>query len=183
MATPRAPQLQLGTGTRYSVDTSALRETVDVCSQDVFGRLWKLLGDLADEGRLLVCDQVRDEWDDEVYLAFLSAHAACVVELPVFAEHFAALQARAGELGIGMTKPEDTKDIADPFVVALALWVERRRPDALEQPLPGAPECCVVSHEKKVASPASIPFACAKLRLTHIRMSDLLRLEGYSDAG
>ena len=176
----RPSQLQLGSDVRYSMDTSALRDAVDYLRRDVFQRVWDLLDALAEAGRLLVCEKVREEWDDQAFRDFLSAHRDCVIELPTFAEHFAAFQAVAPGLGIGLTDPDRTKDKADPFVVALALWAEGRQTCALADAVPGNPQCCVVSHEKRVASPYSIPFACAQFRLRHIRMTDLLAQEGYS---
>jgi hypothetical protein len=179
MPVARPPQLPLAQGARYSLDASALIDMKEHYPQAVFAGVWHAMGRVAEDGRLLVCEQVKAECRDDALQEFIGSHPQCVVELPTFLPQFAAFQASSGPLGILLTDPEDTRESADPFVVALALWAEGRDPAAIQRPMPDVSPCYVVSHEKGPLSPKRIPYACNQVALAHIRLPELLMREGY----
>jgi hypothetical protein len=161
----------------YSVDASGMIALNLHYPYDMFTPVWSFLGELADAGRILVCEQVKDECHDDLLQEFLHAHRSAVVEYHEFEDYILAFQREAVLYHIELTRPNATSPQADPFVVALALMLEGR---ALEDLRAGAERgrvCTVVSYEKPRAAPPlkKIPDVCTHYMLHHEQWPSLLR--------
>jgi hypothetical protein len=176
--------LRFGDYPLYSVDASALI-AFKAFRRDIFGKMWRLAGDLADRGRLLICEEAAAECKDDELLDFMREHPVMVVAFDHI-DHLKQLQAEAPRHSIELVRPDATRDEADPFVVALALMLDQRDPHDLQRKLDEAAACLVVTEEKPKgpgARWAKIPNACDFYALACIDWQELLRREGYSDSG
>lgn len=161
----------------YSVDASGMIALNLHYPADVFGSVWSFLGELADSGRIMICEQAKDECHDKALQEFLAAHATAVVRYYAFEDHFLAFQREAKRNGIELTNPNQTSEQADPFVIALALMLEGRDLRDLRRPGDTGRVCTVVSYEKpRGSSPIrKIPDACKHYGLEHQRWPEVLR--------
>jgi len=170
----------------YSVDASALMDFDHVYPSDVFPSLWELLHALASEQRLWMSGFARDECHDDSLKAFLKRHTAMVVEQAEYDPWVSGLVAAETHLRIRVASPELTKTVADPFVIALALYLDGRDPkDVMRRADPTA-SCFVLSEEKRNTRlprggiRTKIPDICDQLSLGYVSILEFLRHEGYS---
>jgi hypothetical protein len=148
---------------------------------DVAPSLWGFVADLADEGRLLISDEIKretqtlEEWKD-----FFRGRPRMVVPLAEMGEYFRAFQSEATIHNIQLTRPNSTKDQGDPFVVALALMLEKRDLANLRDRTDPEAICRVVSYENKEQGRKKIPDACQFYDIPYMRWHQVLKEEGRS---
>ena len=167
----------------YSVDASAMIQLKDDYPPDVFVSLWDFLGGMADAGRLLACQEIRDECHDQELVEFFRDHPRAVADFGELQDHLLALQAEASALGLEMVNPDSPRHQADPFVVALALALDGRDAVRLMVKVSPAATCHVVTYERARGAQArlkAIPDVCAHYRLVVRRWPEVLRAQGYS---
>jgi hypothetical protein len=172
----------------YSVDASAMIQLHHEYPRDIrdFAPLWDFLGGLAEQGRLLICEQARDECEDDVVNLFFEQHPHMVVPAEDTLNYALRLGSEDQQHGIGLVDPDATEQDADPFVVALALMVEQRDLNDLRRRARPEAVCSVVSYETRKGrqwrpggSRAKIPDVCGFYDLACIRWPALLRAEGH----
>ena len=167
----------------YSLDASAFIDFRPF-RRDVFGSMWQLAGELADDRRLLMCEEASKECRDPELKQFIQTHPGMIVRLQDYHEHFRQLQAEAPIHGIELVNPSSTRDRADPFVVALALALEQRGVGDLRVRTNPSAVCAVVTHELPKGPGAKyvkIPNACSFYGLQCIDWQELLLQQGYHD--
>ena len=173
--------LRFGRYPLYSLDASAFIEFKPL-RRDVFKRMWGLLGDLADQGRLVICREAADECLDAEPKQFLREHPLMVVTFEYTGPYVLRLQAEAPRHRIQLVNPSLAKNKADPFVVALALALDGRDPHDLRRTLDPEAECLVVSQEHRKGPGAKwvqIPNVCDFYGLGCIGWQDFVKREGY----
>lgn len=165
----------------YSVDASAMYWLTLHMPSDVAPSLWALVAEWADEGRLLISDEIKretetlDEWKD-----FFRERPRMVVSLAEMGEYFKAFQNEATVHNIQLTRPNSTRDQGDPFVVALALMLEKRSLANLRDRTDPEAICRVVTYENKGPGRKKIPDACQFYDIRYMRWAQVLKEEGRS---
>ena len=130
--------LQFGDYPLYNVDASALIDANECYPGQVFPSMWHFVGDLVTQSRLLICEEVNGECDYPPELRkFIEDHPGMVVSFEHMQHYFRRFQFEAHKHGLQLVDPSSTKDKADPYVVALALMLERREPQDLRKNRPG----------------------------------------------
>jgi hypothetical protein len=170
----------------YSVDTSAMAWLDNEYPQDIFGGVWRLLGRLADEGRLLMCEQAVAECEDPAVTDFLVGHSQVVLRFAAMEGYILRLQEEDYRHHINLTDHEATEQDADPFVVALALMIEQRDLADLRVRTRHDAMCSVVCYEtrkgkqwRRGEARPKIPDVCDFYGLSCVRWPDVLRAEGF----
>lgn len=163
---------------KYSMDTSALIGLPTHYPEDlaVFAPVWVTIRRLAVAGRLLVHEVVREECLNTELQELIGQHPQVVVHQRDVLEYHVALLRDAGARGIQLAQPSDTRDKADPCVIATGLAFDGRSTDGLDQRLNQPPGCCVVTLEGRRGA-RSIPRVCELYDLSYISMVELLRRE------
>jgi hypothetical protein len=175
-----------GVGPLYSVDSCALIDLKDLYPRARFPRLWDLFATLADDRRLRICRQSRDECKDEVLVDFLKEHSGAFVDLDEFEPFLVWLVRAQGALGIEVTAPSRTSTDADPFIIALALQLDGRSRGDPSRPNLTGPWCHVLTSEKRNPGLVrrqmrkKIPDICDVLGLRCVTLLDIMRDEEYS---
>lgn len=173
--------LQLGAYPLYSVDASALIDFKEYYPPDVLPSMWNFVGDLADQRRLLICEEVDGQCEDDELRELIDSRPGMVVQF-AHIDHLRSYEAEADSHNIQLVDPNRTTDWVDPYVVALALMLDSRDAADLQCKLDTEAECVVVTHENRRgagAGLAKIPDVCGFYGLTCIRWPALLRREGY----
>lgn len=167
---------------RYSIDACSLIDLNRYYPSATFPVMWRLIEGLADAGRLAVCEQARDECRDAPLRAFMAAHSGCVIGLLDFEPLLAGLLGGQEQLGIEAVRPAAETTEADPFVIALALWLDGRVGDDIASPGAGEQRGVVVTEERSRATAPfrKIPDICDALHLEHATLLEMPMREGYS---
>jgi len=163
----------------YSIDSSALIYIKDELPQDVFPSVWHALDVLADNERIFVCQQVKDECHDIPLINWFNSHPNVIRSFDhVMNLYFNQFQIETSRIGLSLTNPSSLKHSADPFVVTLALLLEERDLGDLNiKPVP-TPVCHVITHEKR--GQVNIPIVCNHYSLRAFGIIDLFRTERIS---
>jgi hypothetical protein len=166
----------------YSVDTSALIWLEDEMPPDVFPSMWAHVRNMASGGQLLISEIVRDECRrvHEGLDQFFADCPSAIVDFGPLAAHFAAYQAESPQRGTKLTRPSDTRDKADPYVVSLALAAEDRHLDDLVTQASTERTCTVVTYEGVRGGLKQIPNVCRLYGLRCVKWPDVMRDNAYS---
>jgi len=186
MSVLREAMFEFVTWPVYSVDTSSLIALKDHYPEDRFPSMWELVRRLARDGWLLASEEVAGECHDRELKDLFEACPGMEVDFGRMQDYFRTFMCEAQNRDILLIDPESTgkKNEADPFVVALALWVEQRHLHNLRSRTDADHQCAVVTEEKRSkpgAKPLKIPNVCSFYHLSCIKWLDLLKHEGYVD--
>lgn len=160
----------------YAVDTSSFIELQRRFRRRTFGRLWTHLDGLADNGRLVVPEQVHRELGDDITqdpVRWLRDHSGIV-------HPTAHLWDRAKEVAnrftdfVDLAKPDGS---ADPYLIALALEERDRQRSTLWE----SPVILVTEENRKRPGRVAIPDACDEYGLTVVKLQGLFDSEGWED--
>ena len=160
----------------YDIDTDSWIELQKHFKRKNFGTLWDRLHRLAEEGRLVVAEEVQRELGTDVTedpVAFLRDHPSVIRGT---AELWTRAQSVAGAYPdlVDLAKPNGS---ADPFVIAAALEERDARADSL-----WPATVIVVTQERRTRpSKIQIPEACDDLGLQVVKLEGLLDSEGWDD--
>ncbi len=158
--------------TIYIADTSALIEIQQKYPHDVFGGLWKNLSGLAKNGKMIAPRHVFDEIKSyalEDYLKTWATQHKNMFKEPTPAHYLKVKEILASFPNLINTKSEFEQ--ADPYVVAMALCVER------QTTLVG--NIRVVVTEESFTKPQRIPDVCRNYSITCINTIEMFRQEGW----
>lgn len=180
----------------YSVDTSALIRLKQHYPKDLsyFLPIWDYIGRLSNEGRLFIPEEVKSECEDEVLKNMFKEYSHIIYPTAGdLTDYMIAFQDELDKARLFLVDPESTKNRADPFVVALALTIERRNLKDLKKD--AAATCHVISYETitnflklsekdrnliKKNTRISIPDACSIFNIDHIDWPEFIRRENFS---
>jgi hypothetical protein len=174
--------LQFGAYPVYSVDASALIDFKDYYQEKYFPHMWDLVRNLANQYRLLICEEVDTECHDPELRELIEAHPQMVVGFGDMQDHFSRFMFEHGEHDLRLVHYGSLANKADPFVVALALMLDGRELRDLRQRTSPDAECVVVTEEKPSdagAKRVQIPNVCDFYRLPCIRWLEMMKREGY----
>ena len=165
----------------YCIDTSALIDLDRLYSKEVFPSLWeKHLVEIVEEGRQISPYEVREELerkDDQLWNWIkVNCKNLFIRDNQFVIDRVAELQTRFE----GWINPENPqKNMADPFVVALALEAHNIFPDVEEK------ETIVITHEEFTGNLAKrrLPDICKHLGLETYRLIHLFKKEGWKMGG
>ncbi|MEM3434361.1 MAG: DUF4411 family protein, partial [Candidatus Methanomethyliaceae archaeon] len=155
----------------YSVDSSIFIEIHQKYPQDIFPEVWKFLGNLANKGRLKICEQVLAECRDEDLQKFFSQNKSnIVVPLADYEVYLSALLDFTFTKNINLVRVNKQKTEADPFVIALALKLDDRDEKDIRSKSQDKlfPQTCWVASMEASRSPVKIPRICRLLDLRHV---------------
>lgn len=159
----------------YSIDTSSMIELAHYYPREVFPSPWEKLGVLADQGRLLICEQAYDECEDPQQRAFFGEHTDMVVGFDSIQDHFAQFQREVPLHGIELTNPQAIRETADPYIISLALATEHRGIGNLRERTQQEIGCVVVTQERR-----KMPRVCDFYALEYTNLMGLFRKESMS---
>lgn len=175
--------LQSNTYPVYSVDANTIIGLNRHYPVDVFPGMWDVLGALCADSRLLVCEEAADECRDDRSHKFIKDHANTVVPFGEYQRHLRQVQIDAHEENLHLVDPDDPRNPADPFVVALGLRLDGRDAEDLRRHVHEETHGVVVT-EERLKGPGfkrpNIPNVCEFYNLEWMCWVDLLRREGYS---
>ncbi len=173
---------QFGAYPIYSVDASALIDFKKRYPAEYFPRMWDLARNLANQYRLLICEEIDRECEDPELRELIETHPQMVVGFGDMQDHFTRFMIEHYDHDLRLIAHSSTRNQADPFVVALALMIERRNLQELRDRTSPDAECVVVTQEKPTGEGAKlvqIPNVCDFYELACIPWLEMVKREGY----
>lgn len=158
----------------YCLDSSAFIDLDKQYGPEFFPDLWEQFAALAAGGRWLFTEKVVPEVQDPAPAAWIKQHTGAVRRVEAVHEDW---MRRIMESHAGLVDPNSTREVADPWIIALAL-VEQHTPSLLT----GAQAPVVVTSERPRKSPTSrpkIPDVCSHYKVACCDILGLFRREKW----
>lgn len=165
-------------GRIYCADSSALIDLPKTYPADNFPGVWGKIGMLADEGRLITVDLVKDECNDKELAEWFNDHSVVTI-LPSTELEFSLKQIMRDLVSKSMqlVDVESKESDADPLIIACAMAGNLR-----ESGRYSSGRYVLLQHESSAwPSPkrVRIPDVCGWYGITYIRLTALIQEEGW----
>lgn len=165
--------------TYYSVDASIMVKIKDSFYEDVAQSVWDELVRLVEEDRWKIFDLVAKEVHGNRADEWFKRNPKAIIQFDsIFNDYFNRFMVELEYYGLKMFDPNKEKDARDPFVVALALMLEKRSISNLRIRT-GNVICCVLTNEVLKEDKTNIPSVCAHYNLPCMNLLDFMRHHGW----
>lgn len=159
----------------YSVDASVMIEFKNIFPEDLFQSIWNEVTRLTTQGRWKIFETVAGELQDTQLKRWLIDNPQSVVKFDGrFNTYLSKFMAECQQNGMMLINPSNTRNNGDPFVIALALYLEGRDIRNLKVRT-GDTVCCVLTNELPRDHKVNIPYVCVHYNLPYLNMFDLMR--------
>jgi len=163
----------------YSVDSSVMIDLRETLPFDIFQPAWEEIERLVVEDRWKIFEHVANEVTRKAFKDWLRRNpSACAPFDEQFNEYLNCLMREFDRDGIRMINPAKTKDGGDPFVIALALYLEGRNCLNLRDRT-GSRTCCVLTNESRRETARNIPYVCERYGLAYMNHHEFMRHHGW----
>ena len=158
----------------YSVDASIMIKLKDMLPYDLFEPAWDEISRLVSAGRWKIFENVVDDIHSEFVSKWLADNVLAIVKFNAeINEYISRLMADLQINNMMLVNPMSLKNNTDPFVVMLALYLEKRDPKMLKQN--GKSVCCVLTNEQPKPNKTNIPSVCSYYGIPFMNLFDLMR--------
>jgi len=163
----------------YSVDASVMIRLKDMLPYDLFKPAWDEIGRLVSTNRWKIFESVADEIQGETVEKWLADNSSAVVKFnPKINEYINKLMADLQKNNMMLINPMSLKSKADPFVIMLALYLEKRNLNNLKIKV-GNETCCVLTNEEPKRNKINIPYVCEYYDIPCMNLPNFMRHHGW----
>lgn len=163
----------------YSVDSSFMISLKDMGPYEIFKPAWDEISRLVSDDRWKIFENVVDEIHDEIVQRWLEENDAAIVKFnPEINDYMNQLMADLQKNAIMLINPANLKNKADPFVIMLALYLEKRDLNNLKLK-EGSETCCVLTNEQPKQNKINIPHVCKYYDIPHMNFDDFIIYHGW----
>ena len=163
----------------YSVDSSIMIRLKDMGPYDIFKSVWDEISRLASTGQWKIFDNVADEIHGEIIQKWLAENNSAIVKFnPEINEYMNKLMAELQQKSIMIIDPMSLKNKADPFVIMLALYLEKRDLNNLKKKV-SSEICCVLTNEEPRKNKINIPYVCEYHDIPYMNLPKFMRHHGW----
>lgn len=163
----------------WSIDTNVLITLRHQFPQDLYESFWEQMEEFANQGHWLVCDTVIRECRDAEWQSWFTAHPGIIAAVDNdYLTYSGLLATELDNNSMPLIDPSTTRHGADPFVIALALMIERRDPADLRKTTTST-RCGVLSQEIRKPSKMNIPSVCDWYGIPCMTIYEYMRQHGW----
>lgn len=163
----------------YSVDSSIMIRVKDMGPYDIFKPVWDEISRLVSADRWKIFENVVDEIYGEIVPKWLAENNAAIVKFnPEINEYMNRLMADLQNNSIMIIDPMNLKNKADPFVIMLALYLEKRDLRDLKKKA-GNETCCILTNEESKKNKINIPYVCEYYDIPYMNFPGFMRHHGW----
>jgi hypothetical protein len=163
----------------YSVDASIMIKMKDMLPQDIFKQAWDEIERLIVADRWKIFENVADEIHGESAQKWIKENSFAIVKFNTeINSYINKLMAELQEANIKLVDPISLKNNADPFVIMLALYFEKRDLANLKQKTCDK-TCCVLTNEEPKKDKINIPYVCEYYTIPYMNLFDFMRHHGW----
>jgi hypothetical protein len=158
----------------YSVDANIMI-TLNILPHDVFKPAWDEISRLASTDRWKIFEIVTDEIHGETANKWLADNDSAIVKWnSEINEYTNKLMADLQRKNMMLIDPSRLKNNADPFVIILALYLEKRNLNNLREKV-GNKTCCVLTNETPKKNKINIPHVCEYFNIPYMNFPKFIR--------
>ena len=162
----------------YSVDASVMIKLKDMLPYDLFTPAWDEITRLVSTDRWKIFENVVDEIHGETVKRWLVDNSNAIVKFnPDINEYINKMMADLQNSNMMIIDPVSLKNNADPFVIMLALYLERRDLNSIKKK--GSKTCCILTNEEPKENKINIPSVCQYYDIPYMNLFDLMRYHGW----
>lgn len=163
----------------YSVDANVMIKLKDMLPYDLFKPAWDEIARLVSTGRWKIFENVVDEIHGEAVQKWFAENSSAIVKFnPEINEYMNKLMADLQKNSMMLINPMSLKSKEDPFVIMLALYLEKRDLNNLKRKV-GNETCCVLTNEEPRRNKINIPHVCQYYDILYMNLFDLMRYHGW----
>lgn len=163
----------------YSVDSSIMIRLKDMGPYDIFKSVWDEISRLVSAGQWKIFENVVDEIHGETIQKWLAENNSAIVKFnPEINEYMNKLMAELQQNSIMLIDPMSLKNKADPFVIMLALYLEKRDLNNLREKVSNE-ICCILTSEEPRKNKINIPYVCEYYDIPYMNLPDFMRHHGW----
>jgi len=163
----------------YSVDASVMIRLKDMGPYDIFKPAWDEISRLVSTGQWQIFENVVDEIHGETVEKWLADNSSTIVKFnPKINEYINKLMADLQKNNMMIIDPSSLKNKADPFVIMLALYLEKRDLSNLRKKV-GNETCCVLTNEELRKNKINIPHVCEYYDIRYMNFPKFMRHHGW----
>ena len=163
----------------YSVDASVMIRLKDMLPYDIFESAWNEITRLVQEDRWKIFESVIPEIHGEIIEKWLDKNQSAIVKFnPEANEYMNKLMDDLQRNNMMLVDPMSLKNNADPFVIMLALYLEKRDLKNLKNKL-SENNCCVLTNEEPKKNKINIPYVCKYYDLNCMNLPGFMRHHGW----
>ena len=159
----------------YSVDSSVMIELNNSFPKDLFSPVWDEVTRLIKDNRWKIFENVAEEINNDEVKKFLKNNSSAIVpfdsEVNIFMNK---LMAELYKKKLTLINDTDLRNNADPWVIMLALYLERRDINNLITKTSNK-LCCVLTEERPKLNRINIPAVCAEYGIHCMDLRGLMR--------
>jgi hypothetical protein len=151
----------------------------DMLPYDIFESAWSEIGRLVLTGRWKIFESVVQEIHGEVIQIWLEKNETAIVKFNTDINGYInTLMEDLQKHNMMIVDPMSLKNNADPFVIMLALYLEKRELNNLNNKL-GNEICCVLTNEEPKKNKINIPYVCNYYKIPFMNLPDFMRHHGW----
>ncbi|MEI7832310.1 MAG: DUF4411 family protein [bacterium] len=163
----------------WSIDNNILI-TLNHFPSDIFQSLWLKIAEFGQSQHWCICEPVVSECHIPEWQKWFKEHYEIVTPIDeLYVKYVSRLQLELEENEMPLTDPSSTKNMADPFIIALALMKEQRDLRDLRKRT-NSSHCGVLSLEAPKPSKINIPSVCQYYDVNCLNLNDYMREQGWS---
>ena len=130
-------------------------------------------------GRWKIFENVADEIYDEIVQRWLAENDAAIVKFNTeINEYMNKLMADLQTNSITLINPMNLKNKADPFVIMLGLYLEKRDLNDLKKKV-GNGTCCILTNEEPRKNKVNIPYVCEYYDIPYMNLPRFMKHHGW----
>jgi hypothetical protein len=163
----------------YSVDASIMISLKHMGPYDIFKPVWDEIARLVSDDRWKIFENVADEIYDEIVQKWLADNSATIIKFnPEINDYINKLMADLQANSIKLIDPLNLKNQADPFVIMLGLYLEKRDLNDLKKKT-GDKTCCILTGEEPRENKVNIPYVCRYYDIQYMNLHKFMRYHGW----
>jgi hypothetical protein len=163
----------------YSVDASIMIRLKDMGPYDIFKPAWDEISRLVSTGQWNIFENVADDIHGETAAKWLADNSSAIVKLnPEINEYINELMADLQKNNMMIIDPSSLKNNTDPFVIMLALYLEKRDLKNLREKVSNE-TCCVLTNEEPRTNKINIPYVCEYYDIPYMNFPKFMRHHGW----
>jgi hypothetical protein len=162
----------------YSVDAGIMIRLKDMLPYDLFEPAWNEIARLVSADRWKIFENVVDDIHGRTVQQWLAENSTAIVRFDsTINDYITALMADLQRNNMLIIDPASLRNNTDPFVIMLALYLEKRPVNNLRRK--GSKTCCVLTREEPKMNKINIPYVCEYYDIPYMTLYDFMRHHGW----
>jgi hypothetical protein len=163
----------------YSIDASVMIRLKDMLPFDIFESAWNEITRLVQDNRWRIFESIANEIHGETIKQWLEKNDMAIVKFNQEINNYTnQLMNELQQNNMMLVDPMSLKNNSDPFVIMLALYLEKRELRNLKNKT-STTKCCILTNEEPKKNKINIPSICDYYDLKYMNLPNFMRHHGW----